>query len=153
MRLPHEVLVFLHRRLGDESEPEFLVLHRTPRYESYWHVVAGALEVGETAAEAAVREVWEETALDVRGSLRELERRYVYPLSEEAPEVRARFDPDVQAVTVECFAAEAPAEWRPRLNDEHDAFRWCSADEALALLRWPDTHEVLRALSLEWTSA
>jgi hypothetical protein len=38
-RLPYEVLVFVRRR------HEILVLHRSPRQGSYWHSVAGAVEL------------------------------------------------------------------------------------------------------------
>jgi 8-oxo-dGTP pyrophosphatase MutT (NUDIX family) len=47
-------------------------------------------------------------------------------------------------VQVHAFAARAPADWEPTLNDEHDAYRWCSLDEALALLRYEEPREVVR---------
>ena len=49
MRQPHEVLVVVRR--GNC----FLVLHRAPQYDAYWHLVAGGVEPGETALEAAER--------------------------------------------------------------------------------------------------
>jgi 8-oxo-dGTP pyrophosphatase MutT (NUDIX family) len=137
VRQPHEALVLVRR--GDE----WLVLHRTPTFEAYWHVVAGAVEPGETAAEAAVRELAEETGLDA--AVVDLERPFEYPLAEESEAVRARFAADVVAVRVDAFLAEAPPGWEPRLNDEHDDYRWCSADEAEALLFWPEPRELLRA--------
>jgi 8-oxo-dGTP pyrophosphatase MutT (NUDIX family) len=45
-----EVFVFVRR--GEE----FLVLHRTPDNDAYWHGVAGGVEPGESFAEAAARE-------------------------------------------------------------------------------------------------
>lgn len=42
-----------------------MVRHVEPA-RSYWTLPGGGLEAGETAAEAAVREVWEETGLRVR---------------------------------------------------------------------------------------
>ncbi len=137
-RLPHEILVFVRR--GDA----FLVLHRSPVHDAYWHVVAGALEGDETPREAALRELREEVDLD-NGRLVDLERRYVYPLAEEAESVRARFAPDVTDILVDCFLAEAPAGWEPGLNDEHDEYRWCAPDEAAVLLFWAEP----RALVLE----
>jgi 8-oxo-dGTP pyrophosphatase MutT (NUDIX family) len=137
VRQPHEALVLVRR--GDE----WLVLHRTPTFEAYWHVVAGAVEPGETAAEAAVRELAEETGLDA--AVVDLEQPFEYPLAEESEAVRARFAADVVAVRVDAFLAEAPPGWEPRLNDEHDDYRWCSADEAEALLFWPEPRELLRA--------
>ena len=49
-------------------------------------------------------------------------------------------------VTVSCFQVEAPSGWEPTLDWEHDEARWCSRDEAEALLYWPEPREVLREL-------
>jgi 8-oxo-dGTP pyrophosphatase MutT (NUDIX family) len=90
-----------------------------------------------------VRELAEETGLDA--AVVDLEQPFEYPLAEESEAVRARFAADVVAVRVDAFLAEAPPGWEPRLNDEHDDYRWCSADEAEALLFWPEPRELLRA--------
>ena len=140
-RLPHEVMAFIRR--GDE----FLVLHRSPAQESYWHTVAGALEPGETASQAAIRELREETGLDAATDLVDLRHTFAYPLAGESESVRARFSPDVTEVSVECFAVDAPAGWEPTLDWEHDDYRWCGAQEALELLYWPEPREVLRRLA------
>jgi 8-oxo-dGTP pyrophosphatase MutT (NUDIX family) len=124
--LPHEVLVFVRR--GDE----YLILRRSPKQGGYWHCVAGALEVGETAADAAARELLEETGL--AASPLDLRRPYDY----EAPR-------ETQ-IHVECFLAEAPGGWEPQLDWEHDAHRWCGTEEALELLYWPEPREVLQEL-------
>ncbi|MDP8911445.1 MAG: NUDIX pyrophosphatase [Actinomycetota bacterium] len=141
MRLPHEVMVFIRR--GDE----YLVLHRSPAQESYWHTVSGAMEPGESSSEAAARELREETGLDAAAEVVDLHRTFVYPLAEEPESVRARFAPGVTEVMVECFAVEAPCGWEPALDWEHDDYRWCGAEEALELLYWPEPREVLRSLA------
>jgi 8-oxo-dGTP pyrophosphatase MutT (NUDIX family) len=146
VRRPEEVLVVVHRAA---AVPEFLVLERSPGRQGYWHVVAGALDEGEDAAAAARRELREETGLAARPV--DLGLSYRYPLDEEPPEVRERFEPDVTAIAVAAFAAEAPAGWEPTLDEEHVGYRWCALSQALELLRYPEPRDavehVARALS------
>jgi hypothetical protein len=56
------------------------------------------------------------------------------------------YAPGVRSVTVQSFAAEAPAGWEPTLDHEHDTYRWCTFEEALALLYWPEVKDGLKAL-------
>ncbi len=134
MRLPYEVFVFVRR--GEE----FLILHRSPTQGAYWHGAAGGLEEGESYAEAAARELREETGLDA--VVVDLRRPYDYVVAESEQHAV----PAGERIHVECFLAEAPAGWEPSLDWEHDEYRWCRADEALALLRWPEPREVLQEL-------
>jgi dihydroneopterin triphosphate diphosphatase len=138
-----EVAIFVTRN----ARSEVLLVHRAASLGSYWHTVAGGVERGETAAEAAARELREETALDgVELLPLETVVEYAYPLSEEPPARRALYAPDVVAVPVTCFLVEAPDGWEPTLDWEHDDHRWCAPAEAVATLRWPDTAAALRRL-------
>jgi 8-oxo-dGTP pyrophosphatase MutT (NUDIX family) len=142
MRTGAEVAVFVTRKDG----AEVLVVHRSPQQGSYWHVVAGGVEAGESAAAAAARELQEETGLvaQVEAGVEVVE--YVYSLTEEPAERRALYDPSVAAVTVTCFRATAPDDWEPTLDWEHDDYRWCSPRGAFETLRWPETAGALREL-------
>ena len=57
------------------------------------------------------------------------------------------YAPGVRTVTVQSFAAEAPAHWEPTLDHEHETYRWCTFDEAIALLYWPEVKDGLRTLA------
>jgi dATP pyrophosphohydrolase len=138
MRRPFEVLVFLHRP-GPRDE-EFLVLHRVDG--GYWHGLSGGIEDDETAFEAAVREVHEETALAVGEALRPTGLAFSYSLLEE-PERLAAFPAGTADIHVTCFEARVEPGWEPTLNEEHDAHRWCPLDEAVALYRWSDAGTML----------
>ena len=116
-----EVLIVVRRA------DEFLVVHRSPENDGYWHQIAGGVEEGETFAEAAVRELREETGLEA--PVEALDAPFVY-----------------EAVHVETFVAEAPADWEPTLDWEHDGYRWCGVDEARSTFHWPETAESLRTL-------
>ena len=139
MRTGDEVAIFVTRR--DRSQ--VLIVHRSPRQGSYWHVVAGGVEPGETAQEAAIRELREETGLEAPVVAPRSVVEYVYPLTEEPAERRAAYDPAVAEVTVTCFVADAPDDWEPMLDWEHDGHRWCSPQEAADTLRWPETARAL----------
>ena len=125
---------------------EFLVLHRAPQFEAYWHLVAGGVEDGESPRDAAARELQEEVGLDATARLRDLERPFAYSLADEPSAVRARFGTSQTDVRVDAFVAEVERAWEPALNEEHDGYRWCSRDEAVALLYWPEPRELVRAL-------
>jgi 8-oxo-dGTP pyrophosphatase MutT (NUDIX family) len=142
VRRPEEVLVVVHRSL---PETEFLVLERSPERQGYWHVVAGALDEGEDAVTAAGRELLEETGL--RAAVVDLGRTYHYPLAEEPPEIRARFASDVDEIAVFAFAADAPTGWEPTLDEEHVGYRWCTRDEALLLLRYPEPRDAVEQVA------
>jgi len=135
-RLPKEVFVVVRR--GEQ----FLVVHRAPRGGAYWHGIAGGLEAGESYAEAAARELCEETGFVAQPV--EIAEPFVYPIADE-PAYSELF-PDVEGITVGCFLVDVPAGWEPALNDEHDAYRWCSRDEAVELLYWPEPKDLLRTL-------
>jgi 8-oxo-dGTP pyrophosphatase MutT (NUDIX family) len=139
MRTGDEVAIFVTRR----QRTEVLIVHRSPRQGSYWHVVAGGVEPGETAEEAATRELREETGLEAPVVAPRSVVEYVYPLTEEPAERRAAYDPAVAEVTVTCFVADAPDDWEPMLDWEHDDHHWCSPEEAADTLRWPETARAL----------
>ena len=116
-----EVIIVVRR--GDE----LLAVHRSPENGAYWHCIAGGVEDGETYAEAAARELREETGL--AAEVTPLDYSFTY-----------------EGIRVESFLADAPAGWEPELDWEHDDYRWCSRDEAVELLYWPEPKELLRSL-------
>lgn len=134
IRYPREAAIFVHR--GDR----FLVMRRS--LERYWHVAAGVVEPDESFAEAARRELREETGLDV--PLVDLDHPQRYALPDE---FRHLYAPGTIEVIIHNFAVEAPPGWEPLLNEEHDVYRWCALEEALALLHWAEARTVLAALA------
>jgi dATP pyrophosphohydrolase len=131
-----EVLVVVYR-----PGPELLVALRSPERGGYWNPLAGGVEDGESPAEAARRELAEESGLT---SPRRLE---ALPLD------LAYTRPEGVRIVLHAFLAEVPAAWEPQLNDEHVDYRWCSPDEAEELLTYPEPREayahVARLLSAE----
>jgi len=116
------------------------MLHRA--VDDYWHVVAGVVEDGETFAEAAARELREETGLDATVSDLGARQCYRVPAA-----MRAEYLAEVDDVAIENFGVEAPPGWEPVLNEEHDHYRWLDPTAAIAIAHWPETKELLAALA------
>lgn len=133
MRTPHEVLLVLYR-----PGPEYLVLLRSPESHGYWHLVAGGIESGEQPAEAALRELEEETGL------------IAPPRFEPLPLALGYRRPQGGAwVTLHPFVVEAGPAWEPVLNEEHVEYRWCSEDAAVELLEYPEPQKALQHVARE----
>lgn len=79
-----------------------------------WAFPGGKIEAGESEADAAVRETWEEVGYRV-GSAGKL--------------LCTRVFEDVHFTT---FLAKVDEEFTPKLNDEHDAWGWFDPVDALS---------------------
>ena len=125
--------VLIHVRRGEE----FLVAHRSPEGGAYWHAIAGGVEEGEEWEAAAVRELREETGLEVERLGPIGEYTYAREEWESTPGLK---------VEVHAFLVDVPAGWEPTLDHEHDEYRWLPRDEAAMLLFWPEPAALLRSL-------
>ena len=139
-RRPEEVAVVV-RRSGDDGD-EYLVLLRSPEKLGYWHLVAGGVEWGEAPETAAARELAEETGLVAAPE--PLDGPLVYDLSGDPESVRKRFPSGIERIVVWAYVANAPPRWEPILDAEHVDYRWLAADEAIALLHYPEPREAVR---------
>jgi 8-oxo-dGTP pyrophosphatase MutT (NUDIX family) len=116
---------------------EALVLQRAEgtRCTGAWETVHGHIEPGERPEDAALREVWEETGL-------EIERLYnviVQPFYLHKPGVV------MLAVVFAGFPKDDPVV----LGPEHARHEWLPAEQAIARLVWPRSRSALRdALTL-----
>lgn len=142
MRTGVEIAVFVTRK----SDAQVLLVHRSPEQGGYWHVVAGGVEAGETAVEAAERELQEETGLVAELTAGFDVVEHVDSQTKEPADRPSLDDPGIVKVTVTCFLVNAPLDWEPKLNWEHDHHRWCDPEEAFDALRWPGTVQALREL-------
>ena len=105
---------------------EFLCLRRSPgrKLAGVWQPVTGKRDPGESAVDAAVREMIEETGVRPR-RLWALESVSIY------------FDASADVIRLlPMFAAEIGSKDRIRLSSEHDGFRFLSARAAAARYLW-----------------
>lgn len=128
-----DVVVLAPAPEASASRWQVLTLRRASgvRCTGAWEIVHGSIEPGERPAEAARREVREETGFVP-------DRLYSITVN---PFYLARSD-TVQLAVV--FAAVVTTAMPPMLAVEHDAWRWCSPEEALATLAWPREHQALQ---------
>jgi 8-oxo-dGTP pyrophosphatase MutT (NUDIX family) len=120
-------LVDLYVLRGAGTALECLVLRRAPggRCPGSWETVHGHIEPGESPAQAAVRELAEETgASPVRlYNLSRMEAFYQHTRDEVA--------------LIPVFAAFVAPETAVRIGPEHDRFEWLPAAEARTRFAWP----------------
>jgi 8-oxo-dGTP pyrophosphatase MutT (NUDIX family) len=120
-------LVDLYVLRGAGGALECLVLRRAPggRCPGSWETVHGHIEAGETPAEAARRELEEETGLA-------LER--LYNLSRVETFYQHRLD---EVALVPVFAAFVVPKAVVRTGIEHDRFEWLPPAQARVRFAWP----------------
>lgn len=128
-----DVVVLAPAAPGARDRWRVLTLRRAAgvRCTGAWELVHGSIEPGETPAEAARREVQEETGLSV-------ERLYslsVNPFYLHRQET-------VQLAVV--FAAIVPADAAVLLGPEHDRYQWRTPLGATRTLQWPREHDAVR---------
>jgi len=128
------VVVIRHAATGTEV----LLLRRTRSLAGEWCQVTGAIEPGETAWQAALRETREETGLD-------LERLYSADICEQF------YEADRDAISLlPVFVGTAAPDAGVRLNAEHSAFRWVGFDEAAGMVPFAGQRHVLRHVEQEF---
>ena len=118
-----------------EDGYRFLLMRRAPgkQYAGSWRMVAGKLEEGETAWQACVREVVEETQLKVTRLL-------------VVPYVNRFYEWEEDRINdIPVFLAIVDNDSNPKLDDEHEYFTWLAAGQAISSLRWAGQREGLRA--------
>ena len=122
---PESVLVVIYTR-----NCEVLLIRRCTPPLGWWQSVTGSLAWGESPRQAASREVFEETGLNVDAQLVETGVVNEFDI---VPENRHLYGKDVTQNKEFVFFAQLPAALEVNLNSaEHDCAIWLPASEAAA---------------------
>lgn len=116
------------------DERVLLIRRGKPPRQDEWSLPGGRQELGETVAEAARREVREETGLDVAVQ----DVIAVVDLIERDDDGRVRFHYTLIDVLADWRAGEAQA------GDDAAAVAWASLDELPRYTLWSETERIIR---------
>lgn len=128
------VTCYVLRPIG--SGHEILQLLRRPGVYmgETWQPVSGAIEPGETATEAVLRELMEETQLAALSFFR-------------LPSAYPFYIPQTDTLTHSiCFCAIVDPQAEVNLNEEHTEFRWVDFSMAHEHFMWPSDHSAMREI-------
>ncbi|MGR3621197.1 NUDIX hydrolase [Pseudophaeobacter sp.] len=121
-----------------QGQHQVLLMQRTQSLAGEWCQIAGSLEPDETAWQAALRELREETGLRPKNF-------YSADICEQF------YEADRDAITMApVFVAFIDPEAKVRLNHEHSTFRWVSFDEAREMVAFGGQRKVLRWVEEEF---
>ncbi len=137
-RRPTQVLVHPVRRT--ENGWHYLMLRRIPQRGGFWQGVSGGAEWGEELQDAARRELFEETGLRPT-ELRPVDCHYTFAMQERWKEW---YRPGTTEIEEYVFLAVVEGEDVALSPQEHDDCRWCTYEQALALLVWPENVTALQ---------
>ncbi|WP_120499901.1 NUDIX pyrophosphatase [Roseovarius sp. EL26] len=120
-----------------ETEAEVLLLKRTQTLTGEWCQVAGGIEGNETAWQAALRELMEETGLSAL-------KLYSADICEQF------YEADRDAITMAAvFVAIVGDNDVISLNHEHSDFQWVSFEQARDMVPFAGQRNVLRHVEEE----
>nr|WP_199271732.1 dihydroneopterin triphosphate diphosphatase [Paraglaciecola sp. L3A3] len=131
-RIPQSALIVIYNQSG-----QVLVMQRNDDPE-FWQSVTGTLEVGEAPAETAIREVKEETGIDIvkhQYQLLDCDKINTYPIREMW---QHRYPPNTPFNTEHVFALQVADEHIVQLT-EHSASLWLDKQAAIEKV-WSDTN-------------
>jgi dATP pyrophosphohydrolase len=145
LKIPISVLVVIHNANG-----EVLMIERADR-PGFWQSVTGSLDfLNEPTREAAIREVFEETGIDVAAlpvdALQDMQHAIDYVIY---PDWRYRYAPGVTSNREHWFSLLVPNNTVVRLAPrEHTAFEWLPyADAAKRCFSESNSAAILRLCS------
>ena len=141
MRAPLQVLVILYKKKKDEIL--FCVGLRSSK--NIWQFVAGGAEDKETPIEAAIRELSEETGINIKEEdLIVLDSKTTIPVVNVTGTYT--WGKDVFVIPEYAFAVDATS-FQIKLSNEHTEFKWLEYNKAMDILTYDSNKSALWELN------
>lgn len=141
MRAPLQVLVILYKKEKDEIL--YGIGLRSTR--NIWQFVAGGAEDKETPIEAAVRELREETGINIKEEdLIVLDSKTTIPVVNVTGTYT--WGKDVFVIPEYAFAVDATS-FQIKLSNEHTEFKWLEYNKAMDILTYDSNKSALWELN------
>ena len=142
-RAPFQVLILLFRYINNKIE--YCIFNRADSKHNLWQFISGGGENSESINEAAIRELYEETGIEIDSSLIKLNNVADIP-TKHFNEIVIHY-PKLKIIPEYCFAAEIKKQII-KLSSEHTEFIWTDYENALKLLEFESNKTALHELSL-----
>jgi dihydroneopterin triphosphate diphosphatase len=130
------IMVFLYK--WENGEPRYLLLKRNRDLGGYWQPVTGFIEAPETNRQAALRELVEETGIEIYERVTD-PNHYFF------------FDMNGTQCSVSVLAVEVYNPPDIRISFEHTDHRWLTYQEARQTLFWENNVDTLDKLHMQLT--
>jgi dihydroneopterin triphosphate diphosphatase len=143
-RVPLQVLVLPFRRSTD-GRIEYAIFRRRDYTDECWQGVAGGAEQGESAEQAARREMMEEAGIPVDAPLVPLDAVASVPASQF--QERDLWGPNLYVVAERAFGVYLDDDQSITLASEHTEYRWVPYEVAARLLKWDSNRTALWELN------
>lgn len=133
----HPALVDVYVYSLKSNKPYFLLLKRSDEviYAGEWRMVGGKIKTGETASEAAQREFFEETML-------QMEQFWCVPTVNSFFDFKRNITHHIPVFAIECGAQSVP-----KLNHEHSDYAWVNESDAKELVLWPEQRRCITLIT------
>lgn len=139
MRQPISIQVFIYRMSGGVRE--YLLFKRVNRVDlgltSFWQGITGGVEQEEGIKEAALREIYEESSLNI-SDLSDPIYSYSFPMKKEW---KHKYPQGTEEINEYVFITQSDSD--PILSDEHSEFGWYKYSEAIDLLAFAESKKAL----------
>lgn len=120
MELPIKTQGIIFKR--ENNVIKYLLLKRTKGDGGFWQPMTGTLNDGESLEECLIREMEEETGIKEYAQIIKNVDKFEW------------IKPEKGTMIEYVFGIEVDKDVEVKISDEHDAYIWCSFDEALKKL-------------------